>query len=372
MGWPLIDAQILRVLNGKEKDKNLVLAAENQILKFLFNIEQNEASSYDDEVRCTHAEGSLIFEDVNSYHRLLLHRIARYYKINHFSYPNAKAIILTIESAAHIGFQPSEENGLMADGAAIITVRKEEKAQYYSELVDNSSNNFDQPRKLNSIDLNLPLLLLSDLVEPAPPPPKFKILRRKPKEEDSEAHTSTVSTIISVEERQRQYMAARARIFMETEASELEPKFDGYVTDTRICWKDLDMIAPFIPLDNTSSETDNTLRNSEFAEELLESEAEDKYLLFDHPEPLKTTKTLKHIYCVREPLDPTVLNELGSKFKCKVITADDLSDVLLIIKEHPIPTTEEIVSICKCDCSPWRPEFYPEADSDLDFESNKD
>lgn len=214
-----IDAILLHSLNTSPNDRDFVLRVEAHLFSRLFR----------------HEEGEVTFYDLNSYYRMLVHRVTRYYDLERI----ADSVLRTVTV-----FRP-------LDG------------------------------------YERPIVKLADLVEPdaicppetspatrpSPSPsnmnavvgamPKLTIMKRNPAAETFNKEPSS-APVKSLEEREREYEAARARIFQQESVpdednstvsptmttTETEPQSSTVNDEEEVIhfrgWKDIDAIKPFI------------------------------------------------------------------------------------------------------------------------------
>ncbi|PJF17008.1 hypothetical protein PSACC_03179 [Paramicrosporidium saccamoebae] len=200
-----VDAYLLTALNGSSKDREFILRIETQIVGTLFR----------------GSEAEVTFCDLNSYYRMLVHRITRYYDLQRTADSLERTVTVYRPFSGHAR----------------------------------------------------PLLKLADLAEPewsVPPEPgqkavalqKFTIMKRENATEQTVVAKPTANAK-SLAEREEQYEIARARIFqnfndkktlpqakVKPVAHEDESTTDGEIVQFR-GWKDVDIdaIEPFVPLE---------------------------------------------------------------------------------------------------------------------------
>lgn len=320
-----IDAHLLTALTSSPKDRLFILQTESRILCLVR--------------RPTNAnEPALHFQDLNSYYRMLVHRVVRFYGLE--------------RTADSVGRS--------------VTVYRPQSAYLR------------------------PLVKLSDLVEPesaVPPDPKegvvlsstrtkFVIMKRAAETGPavSEARTETPSK--TLEEREKEYEQARARIF--AAFKEAESAVTSYLADEDSIqvrahppqamesredngedvvhfggWKNIDSIQPFIPtvLQNHSPKKDVCI---------LPSEEHDPYDI-----DFENIWIPQHIFVALNlpVMDPSALRSFKSRCKrqhCKVYVMDG-SDVGLLLFVYRVGETEEWISNkLGVVVERWRPLYFPE------------
>lgn len=308
----IVDAYLLNALNNSKSDREFILRIEAQLVHGL--------------LRNSSVESQVEFTELNSYYRMLVHRVARYYDLQR----TADSILRTVS----VWRPPSSH-----------------------------------PK---------PLLKLSELVEPdssIPPEEtinstlttkKFIIMKRTT---SCGTHPCKVKATIptkTFEEREKEYEAARARIFedfKETEIKDSEPVITPLQTikpKVRTLsplvidqdevvefqgWRDVDSIKPFVP-----SLSINILPKDSKPLEVFDFES---------------IWIPQHVFVVNGlPKDDLLLKSLKSKCKTRhaKLYCEKNSSSGLLVFSYKVSTTEEdhLSTNLGLVCTRWKPQYFTE------------
>lgn len=306
----LVDAHLLAALNSSPRDRDFIIRVEGRLLALL--------------IKGTEAEVS--FTDLNSYYRMLVHRVTRYYDLQRTADPIQRSVTVYRPPSAH-------------------------------------------PK---------PLLKLADLVEPesvAPPeddsrpPPqvKFTIMKREAVLEEQNPTMTRITSTRTLAEREAEYERVRARIFWGSEEGEegdsVEAKVQAppstgisslmnneMVSSDEIVqfqgWQDIEAIKPFIPSIISSEEP---IRRTTDEEE---------------PFNFASVWVPQHIWVITSlPLDEASLKSLKSKCRrkhCKMYRKEKSTSSLLLFSYRVGETSEELTSALGVPCQKWQPRYYIE------------
>jgi hypothetical protein len=91
MPLPQMDGLLLQALNNRDdpekRDARFIVSVERQCRRHLFALNDKNDQT-------TGLVGSLDLPRLNSYHRMLVHRVARYYGLQHYVHPESKCLSL--------------------------------------------------------------------------------------------------------------------------------------------------------------------------------------------------------------------------------------------------------------------------------------
>lgn len=313
-----IDAYLLQALNSSMKDREFILQVERRILQLLRG-----------------SNDHLLFEQLNSFWRMLVHRVTRFYRLER----------------------------IVSPGTNVLTIWK-------------------PPR-----DYKRPLLKLSDLVEPQdvsppqaecpkvserPPSQKIRILKRDEEKESPDAkekaNRKVEPPVRSLRERELEYEEAKARIFSSFKEEgdivnslsntlelhgireTLPPEGDqddnvpGNEKDVIHFqgWKDIDKIEPFIPTYDRAVRPAVTSEIPSFV---------DKICIPDH---------ILVVEGVSSERDIKALKSRCKQNHCKLCIADDATCGLLVFSYRVGSSQEELACTFGFNIKRWRPYFLPE------------
>lgn len=318
-----IDAYLLQALNSSMKDREFILQAERRILQFLKGSEEH-----------------LSFEQLNSFWRMLVHRVTRFYGLERIVIPGTNTLTI---------WRPAQ-------------------------------------------DYKRPLLKLSDLVEPReilPPQPespskasekplsqKIRILKRDEEKrsldvKEKSNNKGREQPVRSFEERELEYEEVKARIFSSfkeeaivdslSNAMELHTVEETFPpekvqhddngsknNDKDVIhfqgWKDIDKIKPFIP--TYEPEVQPTA-----ASDLSVTNFLDKVCVPDH---------ILVVDGVSSERDVKSLKSKCKQSHCKLVIANNARSGLLVFTYRVCSSREELISTFGFSIRRWRPCFLPE------------
>lgn len=313
-----IDAILLHSLNSSVADRDFILRAEAYILTCLFK----------------NGLASANFSDLNSYYRMLVHRITRYYRLERMADGFQRTVIV---------FRPLSP-----------TYRK--PIVKLADLVEPEVAH--TPTITTSVNRPVPSTSIS-------PAPKMTIMRRSTASNSSaEAATNSSSTSASrtLEEREREYEQVRARIFdeIERDANHNDDQLDDYdaLRETKRQmlsdndnytgpedemvhfqgWRNIDAIRPFVPTAiSSANDIEEGIQEFDFSTIWIPQHVSIAVVSEIAVEEFK-------LQCKQHNCKPFVMGQLAFLlFKCRI--EDNL---------------ESISSLIGSPCERWRPNFLPE------------
>lgn len=324
-----VDAYLLNALNMSPKDRPFILKTESTLINAF--------------LRSSSTEMLVDFPELNSYYRMLVHRVARYYDLEHTADSEMRSVTVWRPRAG-----------------------KER-----------------------------PVIKLSDMVEPStdcPPSvpvsgdaksstPKFTIMKRSsPASNYSNPASSQPKGSLSLEEREKQYELARARIFKDLEESRLLEDDDGKIvesfarlkvtfevpsvaTDNSVPplspdeipasimdqvsfsgWKNVDQIKPFIPVNSARKDEPTSEDSFDFGAVWIPQHV---WVVSPIPTTESLLKTLKQK--IKKNHGKLYVNEQG-----------DRASGIVLFAYRTAETEQDMSNLLGVACERWKPTFLPE------------
>lgn len=312
-----VDAFLLNALNSSLSDRDFVVRVETHILSRLFK----------------HCEDEVTFYDLNSYFRMLVHRVTRYYELER----TADCVLRTV------------------------TVYRPPSSPHYRQPIVKLAEFVEPQAHGPPTELK---------VTPSPPaaPQKLTIMKRSATAEPM-AKEAVAIPVRTLEEREREYEAVRARIFHSEEetasAAEFSALSQSTVEETNLGkvavadaerdyevvhfkgWKDIDAIKPFIPAIIPAADPIGI-----FVEAV---EGEFDFSAIWVPQHIFTVKFL--------PIDEVALRQIKAKCKrrhCRLHPQSDATRGILLFTYRVGESDAQISDMLGLECERWRPFFLPE------------
>lgn len=317
-----IDAFLLNALNYSPTDREFIIRAESHIITCLFR--QGEQFAH--------------FTNLNSYFRMLVHRITRYYRLRRLadSFYRTVTVFRPMDSNYH---KPLVKLIELVEPDATCPPPLERKSPTSTTTATTFTAN--TPNATNTSPANATATGV-----------KMTIMRRETPGNNIEAPLVTNQAGKTLEEREREYEKARARIFDEIDregGSLTEPAFGNGTSSQAIMtipsteeetihfkgWSNVDAIRPFVP-----------------GPQSLESDIEQDQFDF------LSVWVPQHVFVALNFDAPETFKNRCKNHSCKALF---MGSVALLLFKYRVGESEEIISkMIGADCERWRPSFLPE------------
>lgn len=377
-----VDAYLLQAVNGGTLgDRDFILRVEAALLTHLYR----------------RGEPALTIDDLNSYRRMLLHRVARYYGLERLADGAQRTVTVfkALNGQKRVPLKladmvepealepPSSEGckggtaesgpeGRTKDGAVTTTVKR-------MTIMRRSTREAGQLGRVHPPSgSTLPSLTNSTQRSLEERERAYEEARARIFEGHSDSNDDTGlqgETHVEAEPRPRSQVSPPSRPTAITEGGASPGRVERPITTSNIHfqgWKDLDAIRPFIPAAVAPGTSATALTGTRFSPSpsppplQLQSPSASLTLLTQDAPNYGSIWVPQHIFVLeRVPTDdPGTLRKLKAlcrRHHCKLITSTlDASRALLLFSYQVGKSEEELEGLLGRPCARWRPLYLPE------------